>query len=186
VNPFFDGAAVPEITRAEESILPAHKRDTITYAILIDPHGFSGVLKNWVTGSAEINPGVFAADSSNNGFVWDTNGDGDPRNDNVVTLIEINPVDLFIPEGFSPNDDGKYDLFQITGLNERAVTFTVYNRWGNKVCVKEGREISWDGRSNVNAVQFGNDKVPQGTYYYVLEFSDGKTESLHGFLQLLY
>ena len=95
---------------------------------------------------------------------------------------------LFIPEGFSPNNDSKNDFFEIQ-LNEddtENVLFGetypdaklyVYNRWGNLLFEKEHygnynvwgskAESWWDGRSE-HAWTVGGDKVPAGTYIYVL------------------
>lgn len=126
------------------------------------------------------------SDTSNNGFIWDPDKDGDPTNNNAVTLIDIKAIDLFIPEGFSPNDDGNNDVFSIKGVDERGGKLIIYNRWGNKVFVKEGTDLSWDGKANVNSVKFGNDKLPTGTYFYTLEFPENNNQSRNGFIVLWY
>ena len=71
-------------------------------------------------------------------------------------------------------------------MNGRKVNLSIFNRWGNKVYEQDNYENNWDGRVNVNSMQFGTGKLPEGTYYYVLEFQDGKTEAINGFVVLRY
>lgn len=78
---------------------------------------------------------------------------------------------LDIPNGFSPNSDGTNDFFVIDGINNYPgnVLF-IYNRWGNLVYKKRDYDNTWDGRSNVNGVMFGQE-LPNGTYYYILDLN---------------
>ena len=183
-NPLFDGNSEPSLTRPASSTLSANSRDTLVFTVLIDPNGFKGILRNSVVGFATDKNNTVATDSSNNGFAWDPDNDGDPTNNNIITPIEIELIDLFIPEGFSPDDDGRNDLFIIKGMNGRSGKLTIFNRWGNKVYIKEGTELSWDGKANVNAL--GHDKLPPSTYYYIFEFTEGKSKLFHGFLVMRY
>ncbi|MBS9766375.1 MAG: gliding motility-associated C-terminal domain-containing protein, partial [Flavobacteriaceae bacterium] len=100
----------------------------------------------------------------------------------VCTCRQMADSYLFIPKGFSPNGDGKNDLFVIKQLDECFPDFRirVYNRWGDLVFDSEKGSRTdgskwWDGYYNlrVNA----KDKVPVGTYFYVVEFdknNDGR------------
>ena len=185
-NSNFDGDANFSLTKSQTSVLPSNKKDTLVYSVLVDPRGFYGPVKNSVIGFATLADNSVVSDTSNNGFIWDPDKDGDPTNNNAVTLIDIKAIDLFIPEGFSPNDDGNNDVFLIKGLDERGGKLMIYNRWGNKVFVKEGTDLSWDGKANVNSVKFGNDKLPTGTYFYTLEFPEKNNQSRNGFIVLWY
>lgn len=185
-NPFFDGNSDFNLSSPSTSTLLAGKRDTLVFSVMLDPHGFYGSLKNTATGSALTENNILLKDSSNAGFAWDPDQDGDPTNNNEPTPFEIDPIELFIPEGFSPNEDGNYDFFEIKGLNGRRVNITIFNRWGNKVYVKENYDNSWDGKVNVNGLLFGNEKLPEGTYYYLISFLDGKNETISGFVVLRY
>lgn len=185
-NNLFNGNTDVSLTLPSDSRLPALKRDTLVYTVLIRPNGFTGELSNSVIGFARDQNNVLASDSSNNGFVVDPDKDGDPTNNNVITLIEIKSVDLFIPEGFSPNGDNNNDLFAIKGLNGKQVDLTVYNRWGNKVYEKNNYDNSWDGTIDGGGLVWGNGKVPEGTYYYVLNFNTKAEGTRTGFIVVKY
>ncbi len=71
-----------------------------------------------------------------------------------------------MPNAFTPNGDGKNDLFRIpvdVYLNLRE--FTIFNRWGNKVFTTKNKEQGWDG--NFNGLP-----CETGTYVYMILGSD--------------
>ncbi|MEZ5107002.1 MAG: gliding motility-associated C-terminal domain-containing protein, partial [Draconibacterium sp.] len=112
---------------------------------------------------------------------------------------------LFVPDGFSPNGDNVNEYFVITlycdnsGIYSEGDFYTeypnakieIFNRWGNKIYEKENygntglgaTEAWWDGRANVGWT-VGSDILPAGTYYYILDFNDGKTKSKAGYIFL--
>jgi gliding motility-associated-like protein len=91
-----------------------------------------------------------------------------------VTLVPC-PAAFFIPSAFSPNRDGKNELFKI-GYTDPDVPanykLVIYSRWGQKIF--ESTEISegWNGN-------FNGTICPSGVYTYVLYFTrpTGKTFS---------
>ncbi|PBQ31679.1 hypothetical protein CNR22_07825 [Sphingobacteriaceae bacterium] len=184
VNSLFNGSSETNLVSPSASTLSANKRDTIGFTVLVRPNGFSGILRSSVLGFATDKINLITRDSSNNGFAWDPDNDGDPTNNNMPTPIELEPIEFFIPEGFSPDDDGRNDLFVIKGLNGRTAKLTIFNRWGTKVFTKEGSELIWDGKANVNA--WGHDKLPPSTYYYIFEFSERRSKILTGFIVVKY
>ena len=109
--------------------------------------------------------------------------------DSATVTIEV--VNTIIPyNGMSVDGDGKNDHFHIGGIESYPNNVVrIYNRWGVKVFETEGydnvtrvfRGIS-NGRVTVNAPE----KLPQGTYYYVIEYYDSNNnkESLVGWLYL--
>ncbi len=185
INPLFDGVSQISLTSPSTSTLLANKRDTIVFTVRIDPKGYFGPFKNSVIGFAQFINNVIVSDSSNNGFVWDPDNDGDPTNNDTATVINFDPIDLFIPDGFSPDGDGKNDVFFIKGLNARPVKLTVFNRWGNKIYENGEYDNAWNAYPNT-ANTLGSNKVPQGTYYYILEFLDGDKETRTGFVVIQY
>ena len=101
-------------------------------------------------------------------------------------MLELPDINLFIPEVFTPDGDGKNDFFVIKGINGRTVKITVFNRWGNKVYEVAAYDNTWNGTQNVGGLIIGTNKLPQGTYYYIVEFDDGITKPINGYVVLQY
>lgn len=78
-----------------------------------------------------------------------------------------------IYNGFTPNGDAYNDYFQIEGLRDIFTEFRlyIYNRWGTLVWKGNQNTENWRGESTEGRASNGN-KVPDGTYYYVLELRD--------------
>jgi gliding motility-associated-like protein len=114
-------------------------------------------------------------------FNPDTDGDGFNDGNEVTNGTDpLDPCDpnsstpncnddIFIPEAFTPNGDNTNQFFVIQGIeNYPSNKFMVFNRWGNMVFEQEGYQNLWEGRSNANLV-VGNELLPTGTYYYILD-----------------
>ena len=114
-------------------------------------------------------------------LVTDNNG----CTDALIVSIRCK-IDLFIPQLFSPNGDGKNDKFEIITIsNYPNNTLSVFNRWGSLVYTKHHYANEWGGKANCGDAM-GSALLPGGVYYVVLDFGDGKTEPYHGFVQLEY
>lgn len=161
--------------------------NTIIFTINVNPDTVT-VFKNSAYGNALSSTSITVSDTSNTGNDPDSNDNGvwnEPA-DNVPTVLIIPYTDFFIPDGFSPNGDGKNDLFVIKGLPFGTDNvFTVYNRWGNKVYSKSNYDNTWNGTPNVNGTM-GTEKLPPGTYYYILEFNGGDIKTTNGFIVIQY
>lgn len=115
--------------------------------------------------------GTVTKDQSTDGLKPDPNTPGD------VTPADPTPIKfivdkIFIPEGFSPNNDGNHDKFVITTANLTPLNLEVFNRWGNVVFKSNNYLNDWDGRSN-KGLTIGDD-LPVGTYYYVANYNGKK------------
>ena len=53
--------------------------------------------------------------------------------------------DAFVPNTFTPNNDGQNDVFFVRGLKIDEVYFAVYNRWGELVFETTDKTKGWDG-----------------------------------------
>ena len=74
--------------------------------------------------------------------------------------------ELFIPGGFSPNGDGKNDLFRIPpSVPVKVLRFYVYNRWGEQVFATSSNSGGWDGKLN-------GKPQPAGAYVWQIEYFD--------------
>ena len=89
------------------------------------------------------------------------------------------PYYINIPNVFSPNGDGKNDVYKmdVSGIN----TFhcEIYNRWGQKLYEWDGINGYWDGKTK-------NGIASDGTYYYIINYTtpDLFSKTAHGFLTL--
>ncbi len=114
----------------------------------------------------------------------------------TVTIIVV-PVaddDLSIPAGFSPNDDGVNDSFQIENIDQYPENnIKIFNRWGNIVFEMDGYNSSnaWNGTTDAGGVVVGS-KVPEGTYFYILDMGKSninptaETEVKSGYIVVKY
>jgi gliding motility-associated-like protein len=100
----------------------------------------------------------------------------------IIRLGDDVPNGLVIPQGFSPNNDGLNDTFEIIGIglypeNE----LHVYNVWGKEVFSMDGYDNSWDGKASTGVSS--GEKLPTGTYYYILKL--GNDRVVKGFVYLI-
>jgi gliding motility-associated-like protein len=82
---------------------------------------------------------------------------------------------LFVPSGFSPNNDGKNDMFKVANLTfQKVIEFRVFNRWGQEVFMANDNR-GWDGA-------WKGEPQDMDTYTYSIKigFPDGYIESYRG------
>ncbi|MBL4705848.1 MAG: gliding motility-associated C-terminal domain-containing protein [Flavobacteriales bacterium] len=72
-----------------------------------------------------------------------TDSNGCKNFDTVTVSVEYLP--LFIPNGFSPNNDGVNDFFFVRGTGIRHMDLQVFDRWGIMVFSTSDQTIGWDG-----------------------------------------
>lgn len=100
---------------------------------------------------------------------------GCTASDIVVLKLQCAVDKVFIPDAFTPNRDGKNDVFYITGSGVKIVRYLrIYDRWGGLMFQKTMFGIGdvssgWDGRVN-------GQPVASGSYVYLaeLECSSGE------------
>ena len=91
-----------------------------------------------------------------------------------------------IPEGFSPNNDGTNDWFNIQGLYNifENHQLKIFNRYGTLIF--EGNNTTkWDGHTN-RGINNNGKLVPVGTYFYILSTNDPKYSSKMGWVYVNY
>ncbi|AVR44174.1 hypothetical protein C7S20_02215 [Christiangramia fulva] len=101
----------------------------------------------------------------------------------VTVTIENCP--LVFPEGISPNGDQKNDTFVIEHIERYYPNYIIkiHNRWGDLVYKGGANTPNWDGTSNQSGA-LGNDVLPVGVYFYLLDFNDGVTPPKRGKIYL--
>lgn len=77
----------------------------------------------------------------------------------------INITDgVHIPNIFTPNNDGKNDVFEVDLSGFDSYHCYIFNRWGNLMFESEAAQISWDGTTAAGTL------VPTGTYFCIIEY----------------
>ena len=105
-----------------------------------------------------------------------------PKGCAVSSEIEFNvlPAEWDVPNVFTPNGDGKNDVFKIVlkGKNISISQFSVYNRWGQKIYDKADNN-GWNGDVN-------GKPAPTDTYVYWIVLKTPKgDEVLKGDISLI-
>jgi len=103
------------------------------------------------------------------------------NNSASVTLV---PICLTVYNEFTPNNDGKNDLFRIDCIESHPNNeLKVFNRYGALVYSKAHYENDWNGTANVSGVVNRGDMLPTGTYFYVITIGDGTVKK--GWLSIM-
>lgn len=100
----------------------------------------------------------------------------------VFDYIVVDSCNLYIPNIFSPNGDGKNELFYLNAEGYTNYHLLILNRWGEKLFESTDSKKLWNGKINGNGAD-----APDGTYYYIFTANDpaGKIYSTHGYLTLI-
>ncbi|NNK20328.1 MAG: T9SS type B sorting domain-containing protein, partial [Flavobacteriaceae bacterium] len=127
----------------------------------------------------------------------DYNGDGnyandDENNNGTPDYLEPNAIeaDIEVFNVVTPNGDGIHDVLAIRGLEDYPNnTIRIYNRWGVQVYVTKAYDTQgnvFDGTSEGRVTIDKENKLPVGTYFYILDFEDntGAMKSLTGYIYL--
>ena len=126
----------------------------------------------------------------------DINGDGDYVNDdedqdNIPDYLDLPLVEqIEVFNVITPNGDGVHDVLSISGLeNLPNNTLRIYNRWGVLVYTTRAYNTEgnvFDGTSTGRITVQSENKLPVGTYFYVLDYEDsnGDNKNLTGYLYL--
>jgi gliding motility-associated-like protein len=136
-------------------------------------NGVSSIVDD--TAVVYYNPGVYTATL----YVMSVDG----CLDSMSVTINVNELSMLaVPNIFTPNGDGRNDVF-IPLVSEGITQFkgVVYDRWGMKMHEWNNENSGWDGKAK------NGSNAPDGTYFYVItaKGADGKEYDLKGFVQIL-
>ncbi len=90
------------------------------------------------------------------------------------------PDGIYIPNTFTPNNDGKNDVLFVYGYIIRDIHMSIFNQWGEKVFESLSQQKGWDGTYKGKA-------LPSGVYIYVcrVTLTDGTVEEKKGVINLV-
>jgi gliding motility-associated-like protein len=184
-NNRFNGKSDTLLVDKNTSSIASGVTDTVEFTVRVTTTE-QGPFKNTAFAFGTDTTGAFkTVDASTTGFNPDPDGDGKPVEDTATVFVLTKPKPkVVIPNGFSPNGDGLNDLFYIDNPKGYHLRLAVYNRWGNIVYEKDNYDNSWAGVAEKGI--FVGDKLPDGTYFYSIEYTDenGENQSQNGFLTL--
>jgi trimeric autotransporter adhesin len=169
---------------------------------VLDSAGVNFLLFKWNAVPNAISYSV----STNNGATWQTPSSGPTGLTHRVTglvplqtatlLVRANggcqdatsaPVtgrtltdQLYFPNSFTPNGDGRNEVWQVYGYVIRDVRMLIYNQWGEKIFESRNQSQGWNGT-------YKGKKQPAGVYMYVVELTlvDGTKQLRKGEINLI-
>ena len=81
--------------------------------------------------------------------------------------VIIDPVySLYIPDAFSPNDDGLNDVFLPVGRSIVSYHLRIFNRWGEEIFISDNINYGWNGELSNNSI------AEPGYYNYIIKIVD--------------
>lgn len=101
------------------------------------------------------------------------------RIDSFEVLKKCTKDTIFVPNAFSPNADGKNDIFKPTFVRHTFYEFSVFNRWGELVFKTNDIYEGWDGTYYQKPAQ-------EDVYIYIIDVSGyGVFRQLKGTVHLI-
>ena len=139
--------------------------NSLTYTWTIDPPGdntppeeiYSGPNSTYVLTPAAEEQGIITA-------VVTDDVNGCHREVQMFVEFYVNEYCVDLPQGLSPNGDGVNDCFILDHLEDREdiTHIDIFNRHGIKIYELNSYISEWCGTDQ------GGNKMPVGTYYYVI------------------
>ena len=99
-------------------------------------------------------------DTTSTYYVIARSADGCTDTASIKTAVDNK--DFFIPNAFTPNNDGRNDLFKVYGSSVTAAEIKIYNQWGVMLYETKDNQKGWDGTHK-------NNPQPVGLYVYVVK-----------------
>ena len=98
---------------------------------------------------------------------------------NEVLLIQ--PPKLYVPNAFTPNDDGINDLWNVRDVFVKDYNLKLFNKWGQLVFETQSKTQKWDGK------MISGLYAPADVYVYTISYSgyDGSEHNQRGNVTVL-
>ena len=134
-----------------------------------DNDGISDATEGNVDTDGDGTPDFRDTDADNDSILDRDEPSDDCDGDGIPNFQDPDVCGVIIPEGFSPNNDGYNDTWEIRNLvyapNNELV---VVNRWGETVYRMVNYNNTFDGTPNVTTSGVSGDGIlPEGTYYFL-------------------
>ncbi len=108
---------------------------------------------------------------------YELNGDRVSWSNDIILYYD--PI-IFIPNAFTPDANGRNEVFKPECSGGKDYKLTIFNRWGEKVFETNNVSQGWDGT-------YASKIAPDGVYVYHVEFKNYKDKiyQFNGTLHLL-
>ncbi len=155
------------ISNSQDSLVVKYGADkTICFGEKVSLAAEEGYYYRWSTGentaSIEVSP-------SENTFydLTVSNEKGQESTHRYKVSVDKNCTAVFIPSAFTPNGDGKNDIFKAEGRGIREFNLLLMNSMGQIVFEANTIDQAWDGRYKGNL-------LPAATYFYIAKYKDAR------------
>lgn len=84
--------------------------------------------------------------------------------DTATVRVTIDPTsfNIYVPNAFTPNSDGKNDVFYILGPTIKEIELRIFNQWGQQIFATKDKGRGWNGL-------FNGQPQPAGVYVYTVK-----------------
>lgn len=108
-----------------------------------------------------------------------TDANGCTASDELNITLDFTK-NIYVPNAFTPNNDGKNDIFNIYGHGIEEVNLQIFDRWGTLVFETSDHTIGWDGT-------YAGEPLNNAVFYYSLQakFVDGDERQKTGDITLI-
>jgi len=98
-----------------------------------------------------------------------------------VSGTTLSTKEIFVPNAFTPNNDGKNDVVKVFGNYISTIDFRIFNQWGQLIYQTTDPTQGWDGKHKGKL-------QPVGVYAYVLKVvrQDGTIVNKKGSINLIH
>ena len=158
---------------------------TIPYGSSVQLHAEGAMIYTWKPDNGSLsNANVFDPVATpleqTTYIVYGRNAEGCLDSADVDILFTFGD-DIVIPDAFSPNGDGRNDVFKIINIHSGKLRdFKIFNRWGQLVFETTDIKVGWDG--NFNGIPQDMDVF---MYLAIVEHVDHTTKMYKGDLTLV-
>lgn len=136
-------------------------------SVILDAFSPLAVNYLWQDGSTEE---TFVVRATGNYNVTLANACQSASDDVFLRLVSC--CDVFVPNVFSPNFDGRNDSFQsFSDCEFPSFDLKIFNRWGALIYQTNDQYAAWDGR-------FKGQDAQEGVYVWMMQYNDGVEEQL--------
>jgi gliding motility-associated-like protein len=86
----------------------------------------------------------------------------------LVRIRAFKDPDIYVPTAFTPNNDGRNDLFKVFPVGFILEELKIFDRWGNVLFVTSDQNKGWDGK-------YKGETLASGSFVWVAKGKNKKT-----------